>query len=178
MSRFITKRRLIIAATATAALGVAAGIGGPVAMAADSAPNKTSSPHATQCDLPGSHDTKVTAKVYDAAESNGVDDKLVLATFEAGWVASHMNNLDCGNDKTLGVFQLAPGSEYCKTAKECLDVDHVSKVFLDKAVSSDKEHPDATADELAAIVMGSTYPNRYEEAEPKAKEMIDEASKA
>ena len=71
--------------------------------------------------VPATHDPAVTVIVYRVARSYNVNDKVMLSTFEAGWVESHMNNLPCGYFRDLQiikeVFIPAFGELY-----DCLDM--------------------------------------------------------
>ncbi|MET7638180.1 hypothetical protein [Streptomyces sp. NPDC005438] len=125
-----------------------------------------------RCEVPPQHDPAVIRTVHSVAVDQEVNDKVLLATFEAGWVSSHMNNLDCGD--TLGVFQQSPG-EVWGTPEQCLDPVHATTRFLEHAVAVDQAQPDLTAGELAQSVQRSAYPDRYDQAEGKARELITEA---
>ncbi|MFI7075646.1 hypothetical protein ACIBM6_35795, partial [Micromonospora sediminicola] len=113
--------------------------------------------------------------VYDVGTSRGVSDKVLLAAFEAGWVESHMNNLDCGDRDSLGVFQQRPSSGWCDPASLCMDVTHASNRFYAKAEDLEPGCGSCTAGQLAQRVQLSAFPDRYDEAEPKARELIAEA---
>lgn len=127
------------------------------------------------CSVPSDADMGVNKTVHDAAVNRGVNDKVMLATFETAWVESHMNNLDCGDSDSVGVFQQRP-SQGWGTPEECMDPVHATNAFLDQAISADKANPDLTAGELAQSVQRSAYPDRYDQNEGKAQELIDAAS--
>lgn len=73
------------------------------------------------------------------------------------------------------MFKLQPGSEWCEDAAQCRDVEHVTTQFLDRASDVHAENPDYSPGEIAAEVMGSAYPDRYDGAEDKAQSLIEEA---
>ncbi|WP_265444647.1 LGFP repeat-containing protein [Flexivirga meconopsidis] len=56
--------------------------------------------------LPATADPAVIRKVYEVGQARNVAPITMLAMFEAGWVESHMNNLGCGQETSVGVFQL------------------------------------------------------------------------
>ncbi|MGW3953259.1 hypothetical protein ACWEKM_20615 [Streptomyces sp. NPDC004752] len=125
------------------------------------------------CTVPADRDLGITQTVYQIAVSRGVTDKVLLAAFEAGWVESHMNNLNCGDRDSLGVFQQRP-SQGWGTPEECMDPVHATNAFLDQAIPNDAGHPDFTAGQLAQSVQRSAFPDRYDESEAKALAMIAE----
>ncbi|WP_324804163.1 hypothetical protein [Stackebrandtia sp.] len=173
------KRRLIIAATITSAAAVAIGLSVSPALAQD---NDINSDKANaelldpKCDVPPDRDLNVTNQIYDIATQRQVTDKVMLAAFEAGWVESHMNNLNCGDSDSLGVFQQRPSQGWCDPADLCLDVNHATNAFLDQAIPNDQNNPGYTAGELAQSVQRSAYPERYDQNEQKARDLLAEAS--
>ncbi|MFE7423989.1 hypothetical protein [Streptomyces sp. NPDC057545] len=127
----------------------------------------------SRCAVPADRDPDITRTVYRTAVERGVTDKVLLAAFETGWVESHMNNLDCGDRDSLGVFQQRP-SQGWGTPEECMDPVHATNAFLDQAVPNDADNPGFTAGELAQSVQRSAFPDRYDESETKALALIAE----
>ncbi|MER7106250.1 hypothetical protein [Streptomyces sp. NPDC000229] len=126
------------------------------------------------CTVPPGHDPEVIRIVYRVGSELGVNDKVMLAGFEAGWVESHMNNLDCGHLDSVGVFQQRP-SQGWGTREQCMDVTYASNSFFTRAVESDRAHPEWTAGQVAQSVQRSAFPERYDQAEAKARALIEEA---
>lgn len=126
-----------------------------------------------RCTVPSDRDLGITQTVYGIATARGVTDKVLLAAFEAGWVESHMNNLDCGDRDSLGVFQQRP-SQGWGTPEQCMDPVHATNAFLDQAIAKDIANPFFTAGELAQSVQRSAYPDRYDQSEGKALALIAE----
>lgn len=164
------------------AIGVAAGVllaGGVSTTTAFADPAGESSHRANAemldvlCTVPSDRDLSITQTVYAIATERGVTDKVLLAAFEAGWVESHMNNLDCGDRDSLGVFQQRP-SQGWGTPEQCMDPVHATNAFLDQAIPNDANNPHYTAGQLAQSVQRSAFPERYDQAEAKANEMIAE----
>ncbi|MEU6720278.1 FG-GAP-like repeat-containing protein [Nonomuraea sp. NPDC046802] len=124
--------------------------------------------------VPSSHDPWVTLAVYRAGRNHNVNDKVMLAGFEAGWVESHMNNLNCGDKDSLGVFQQRP-SQGWGTPEQILDVTYAATQFFVRAIKNDQQNPGYTAGQLAQSVQRSGYPYRYDEEEAKARAMLNEA---
>ena len=184
-----SKRLRVLAITAisvAAALGI--GFGVPAVMADDNGKPTQAEAAASdkanaqlldaKCAVPGDRDLKVTTQVYQVGKNRQVNKKVMLAMFEAGWVESHMNNLNCGHADSVGVFQQRPSMGWCDPAKLCRDVKHATNKFLDQAIPNDKKNPGYSAGELAQSVQRSGYPGRYDQAKDKANKLLSEASGA
>ncbi|MEL5955775.1 hypothetical protein AADR41_13570 [Streptomyces sp. CLV115] len=126
-----------------------------------------------RCAVPADRALDITQTVYRTAAERGVTAKVLLAAFETGWVESHMNNLNCGDRDSLGVFQQRP-SQGWGTPEECMDPVHATNAFLDQAIPNDARNPEFTAGELAQSVQRSAFPDRYDESEAKALALIAE----
>ncbi|WP_221361720.1 hypothetical protein [Streptomyces beigongshangae] len=107
----------------------------------------------------------------------GVSDKVMLAGFEAGWVESHMNNLDCGDRDSLGVFQQRP-SQGWGTPEQIRHVPYAARQFFVRAVRVEQRSPQLTAGQTAQAVQRSAFPDRYDQAEAKARALLEEAVRA
>jgi hypothetical protein len=172
-----TLRKLGIALAC--AVAAAATIGG-VAFASQTAPDATPGDHVplsvnpADCDsIPSDRDLDVTRVVHDVGAGLGASDKVMLAGFEAGWVESHMNNLPCGDADPLGVFQQRP-SQGWGTPDQIMDVNYAATQFFTQAIHNEPLYPDYTAGLLAQSVQRSCCPERYDEAESKALDMLAE----
>ncbi|MEU3542380.1 hypothetical protein [Streptomyces paromomycinus] len=101
----------------------------------------------------------------------------MLAGFEAGWVESHMNNLPCGDRDSLGVFQQRP-SQGWGTPQQIMQVPYAATQFFTRAVRVEQQDPHLSAGQTAQRVQRSAFPDRYDQAEPKARALLDEARNA
>jgi hypothetical protein len=184
MSRTLSSgRSRLVARSAT---GIAAGLllvsafGAP-ALAADNPAPAPGDKRANaeildaNCTVPPTHDPAIINIVHDIATQRAVTEKVMLAAFEAGWVESHMHNLNCGDRDSLGVFQQRP-SQGWGTPEQCLDPVHATNKFLDQAIPNDANNPGYTAGQLAQSVQRSAYPERYDQAEGTARALIAEAA--
>jgi FG-GAP-like repeat len=124
--------------------------------------------------IPANHDPNVIRVVYQVGLERHVSDKVMLAAFEAGWVESHMNNLPCGDKDSLGVFQQRP-SQGWGTPEQIMNVTYATTQFLIQAQANEPRFPHYTAGQLAQSVQRSCCGERYDQAEAKARAMIDEA---
>jgi hypothetical protein len=124
--------------------------------------------------IPANHDPNVIRVVYQVGLDRNVSPKVMLAAFEAGWVESHMNNLNCGDRDSLGVFQQRP-SQGWGTPEQIMNVSYAATKFFIQAQRNEPLHPEYTAGLLAQSVQRSCCPARYDQAEGKARAMLDEA---
>ncbi|GAB2819887.1 PLL family lectin [Lentzea nigeriaca] len=129
-------------------------------------------PLTASCRVPSSHDAEVIRTVLETGLSLDVGDKVLLAGFEAGWVESHMNNLDCGDGDSLGVFQQRPSMGW-GTPSQIMDVAYAARRFFEYAAEVDR--PDLTPGLLADAVQRSCCPERYDRALPRAESMLRQA---
>lgn len=180
--RLQKNRTTVRAAAAVVAATAALGLSMPMAAAAPAQPAvppvgiSNAEWFNPMCDVPSEHDPEVIQIIWDIGTERGVDDKTMLSAFEAGWVESHMNNLNCGDRDSLGVFQQRPSQGWCDDPNDCMDVTYATNSYFDQAIPNNENNPDFTAGELAQSVQRSAYPDRYDEAEAKAQELIAEAS--
>ncbi|MEU8568810.1 hypothetical protein AB0C51_10670 [Streptomyces pathocidini] len=131
--------------------------------------------HGRRCHVPSGYDPHVIATVWRIGQDYEVSEKVMLAGFEAGWVESHMNNLDCGDKDSLGVFQQRPSYGW-GTPAQILDPAHAAARFFSRALARDYDNPDLTPGELAQAVQRSAFPGRYDDAEYRARAMMDEVA--
>ena len=177
MTTFTPARRFMAAlAGALAAAGLVAGAA-MASPAADPTAPGTHIPAAVgpnDCEsIPSDRDLAVTQTVHQVGLNMGASAKVMLAGFEAGWVESHMNNLPCGDQDSLGVFQQRP-SQGWGTPEEIMDVTYAATQFFSQAIHNEPLYPELTAGLLAQTVQRSCCPERYDQAEPKAREMLAE----
>ena len=172
------RRRLRVFAVATIAALVVGSVASPATADETAVPSPDAVANAEllqpMCAVPADRDLAVTRTVWSVAKSRGVTAKVMLAAFEAGWVESHMNNLNCGDRDSLGVFQQRPSMGWCSPSSLCLNVTHATNKFLDQAIPNDRNNPGYTAGQLAQSVQRSAYPARYDQAESKARSMMAE----
>ncbi|RII11788.1 hypothetical protein DSC45_28150 [Streptomyces sp. YIM 130001] len=129
------------------------------------------------CEVPPEHDPAIINTVHQVALDHQVTDKVMLAAFEAGWVESHMHNLNCGDSDSLGVFQQRP-SQGWGTPEQIMDPVYATTKFLEQAIPNDQKNPGYTAGELAQSVQRSAYPERYDQSEAKARELLAAAKQS
>lgn len=120
---------------------------------------------------------EVTKAGHTVGRQLGASGTVMLAGFEAGWVESPMNNLDCGDKDSLGVFQQRPGQGW-GTPEQIRDVAYAAGMFFRHAVRAERRCPDLTAGGLTQAVQRSARPDRYDEAEGTARELLEEARRA
>lgn len=114
--------------------------------------------------IPPDRDINVTRQVYEVGQRLAVNPKVMLAGFETGIVESHMNNLNCGDRDSLGVFQQRP-SQGWGTPQQVMDVYFAANTFFTRAIANDRNNPGMSAGNLAQSVQISCCPWRYDEVE-------------
>jgi hypothetical protein len=92
--------------------------------------------------------------------------KVTLALVEAGIVESNLRNLDYGDRDSLGFLQQRPSQGWrCPRNITCATWD-----FLRRAIPLERHYP--TAGQLAQAVQRSAFPDRYDQAEARAIQII------
>ncbi|GAB1523386.1 carbohydrate-binding domain protein [Rhizoctonia solani] len=124
--------------------------------------------------IPSYADAGVRDQVYRITQSRGVTAKVLLSTFETAWIESHVNNLPCGDQDSIGVFQQRP-SQGWGTYDQIMNVDYSTNKYLDQAIVNDRNFPGYTAGQLAQSVQRSEFPDRYDQAESTARALIAQA---
>ncbi|CAE7074590.1 unnamed protein product [Rhizoctonia solani] len=124
--------------------------------------------------IPSTADPAVRDQVYRITQSRGVTAKVLLSTFETAWIESHVNNLPCGDQDSIGVFQQRP-SQGWGSYDQIMNVDYSTGKYLDQAIVNDRNNPGYTAGQLAQSVQRSEYPDRYDQAQSMAQQLINQA---
>ncbi|MEV4573854.1 VCBS repeat-containing protein, partial [Nonomuraea jabiensis] len=158
------------------ALAIAAASAMPAQAAPDPGKHRSNAELLLACpSVPATHDQWVTTAVHRVGRSLNANDKVMLAAFETGWVESHMNNLNCGDKDSLGVFQQRP-SQGWGTPEQILDVSFAANSFFTRAIRNDAANPGYTPGQLAQSVQRSAFPDRYDQSEAKARSLLNEAA--
>ena len=113
--------------------------------------------------IPSTADPAVTLAVYGVGRELGVSSKVMLAGFEAGWVESHLRNLDCGDRDSIGVFQQRPSAGW-GTRAQIRNPRYAARQFFVRAVAAEARCPSCSAGTIAQRVQVSAFPDRYDRA--------------
>ncbi|MDQ8702771.1 hypothetical protein RCO28_09750 [Streptomyces sp. LHD-70] len=119
----------------------------------------------------GEPDLAVAVVVYRVGRELGASDKVLLSSFEAALVESGMENLDHGLEDSLGVFQQRP-SQGWGSPEQVTNVAYAARQFFTRALTVEGQDPSLTPGELAQAVQVSAYPERYDQREAEARELI------
>lgn len=130
---------------------------------------------AESCPIPPHANKKILKRVYVIARNHHASRRVMLSTFETAWVESHVHNLPCGLDDSVGVFQQRPSMGWCTHPKGCRNVTHATRRFLALAIPTARHHPHWTTGQVAQAVQRSKYGSLYDRARPKAKHLIKRA---
>jgi hypothetical protein len=152
-----------------------AAVGAGVAVAGYSTPARADDLVVAACgSIPSTADDNVIKTVYRVGTNLGVSARVMLAGFEAGWVESHMNNLPCGDQDSLGVFQQRP-SQGWGTPEQIMNVAFASNSFFTRAITVAAQNPSWSAGRVAQGVQRSAFPDRYDAAQAIAEGLIARA---
>ncbi|MFI7431833.1 FG-GAP repeat domain-containing protein, partial [Micromonospora sp. NPDC049836] len=126
--------------------------------------------------VPATHDPAVTLIVYRVARAHDANDKVMLSTFEAGWVESHLNNLPCGDKSSLGVFQQRWDYGW-GTPEQIMDPVYATTQYVTRAIVCDRNNPGYSAGQVAQCVQRSGFPDRYDQAAATARTLLNQAAR-
>ncbi|KDQ19262.1 hypothetical protein BOTBODRAFT_41541 [Botryobasidium botryosum FD-172 SS1] len=121
--------------------------------------------------IPSQANMGVLQQVYQITQTRRLDERELLATIETAWVESHVNNLNCGDQDSVGVFQQRP-SQGWGTVAQCMDINHATNAFIDQLIPNASKFPSSSAGQLAQSVQRSEYPDRYDQAASIAQGLI------
>jgi hypothetical protein len=121
--------------------------------------------------IPSTADDNILRILRDIGNQRGVDDRVRLAEFETAWVESHANNLPCGDQDSIGVFQQRP-SQGWGTYDQIMDPYYSTNKFLDYAIPTAADNPWMTAGQVAQAVQRSEFPDRYDQSQGIAQDLI------
>ncbi len=124
--------------------------------------------------IPANADPAVLVIVYRVARHHNVNDKVLLAGFEAGWVESHMNNLPCGDKSSLGVFQQRWDFGW-GTPEQIMNPVYAATQFYTRAITCDRNNPSYSPGQVAQCVQRSGFPDRYDQVAGTAQNLLNSA---
>ncbi|EJD51716.1 hypothetical protein AURDEDRAFT_111749 [Auricularia subglabra TFB-10046 SS5] len=127
--------------------------------------------------MPSGPDSGVRDEIYRVALTMGVNDKVMLAMMSAAITETWVNNLDCGDKDSVGVFQQRPSQGWGSVA-QLMDIDYSTRAFLKLCIALEKSHPGIDAGVLAQLVQRAEAGNQYTKNEGLARQYIAAAAKS
>lgn len=119
-----------------------------------------------------SADMSVVQQAYAAATKLTKDPKILLSLFEAGMVESNFHNDRTATDHdSLGYLQQRPSQGWPNPT----DIPTATKSYISKATGKLAANPGLTAGQLAQAVQVSAYPERYDQAQSAASDLLSKA---
>ncbi len=112
----------------------------------------------------------IPAIVYAVGRSLGATSKQMLAAFETAIVESRFQNLPYGDRDSLGVFQQRPSAGW-GTPQQILDPFYAARKFF---LAAKKVPQGGTTGQLAQSVQISAFPERYDQVEAQAEQLIEQ----
>jgi hypothetical protein len=110
--------------------------------------------------LPNGPDPDVRDEIYLVALRRGVNYRVMHAMMATAIVESIVNNLDCGDQDSVGVFQQRPSKGW-GTIAQIMNVEYSTTKFLDLCIVLDKQYPNLDTGELAQKVQRAEAGNKY-----------------
>lgn len=101
--------------------------------------------------MPSKVDPSIRDIVYKTVLANGGNDHVMLATMSAAITESLVNNLDCGDLDSVGIFQQRT-SQGWGSISQIMDPVHATESFLNVLIPLEKSHPNTDAGVLAQMV--------------------------
>lgn len=122
-------------------------------------------------------DMALAATAYSVASALGASPKVMLSLFEAGFVESGWRNLGhqgAGNDHdSLGFLQQRPSQGW----PDPMNPTTATTSYVKKAMVNERKYPNLSAGRLAQSVQVSAYPEKYDQREKEARDLIAAVSK-
>lgn len=124
--------------------------------------------------IPAGADPATVDKVYLAAVNRGVSLKVLQATLETCLQETRCNNLNCGDQDSLGAFQQRPSMGW-GTAAQVQDPTYAAGKFLDQAIPMAAQNPGWSPDQIAQGVQRAELGNLYAKQFDWANQLISQA---
>jgi len=120
--------------------------------------------------IPAAEKGTVARQVYAQTIRDAVSSRVLLATFEAAWVESHVNNCSNGDLDSVGVFQQRANWGSVDSRETVATATHA---FVVRAKNVDATSGSSvTAGQIAQKVQASANPGAYDQAAGKANALI------
>lgn len=120
---------------------------------------------------PDASSEKVARAVCEVGGRFNADSFVMLSAFETGIVESGMRNLPGGDRDSAGVFQQRPSAGW-GSYNEVTDVYHAAASYFARAVRNERRGSGQTPGQLAQSVQISAFPDRYDQAQGAAQELM------
>lgn len=137
-------------------------------------------PRSAGCPVPARANKTILVWIEGVLDRNRASRKVRIATYEAAWVESHVNNLRCGDGDSVGVFQQRPSMGWThalRPRKATYDFLHGNPSDnTPGAIRLARAHPKWSAGRVAQGVQRSAYPDRYNQARGKALRLMKRAN--
>ncbi|KAH7099362.1 hypothetical protein BKA62DRAFT_315488 [Auriculariales sp. MPI-PUGE-AT-0066] len=122
--------------------------------------------------MPSGPDSDVRDEIYRVALGMKVNAKVMLAMMATAITETWVNNLNCGDKDSLGVFQQRP-SQGWGSAEQLMNIDYSTKKYLDLCIQLDKQFPGIDAGVLAQKVQRAEAGNQYTKNLDLARHYLD-----
>jgi len=127
--------------------------------------------------VPANPDPNTVNQIYLAAVAQNVNMLVMQATFETCLQESHCNNLNCGDQDSLGAFQQRSSMGW-GTPQQITNVTYATNSFLAQAIPLAASEPGASPDAIAQGVQRAQAGNLYASHLDQANQLIQQAAAA
>jgi len=127
--------------------------------------------------IPPNPDPDTVNKIYLAGVAQSVSLLVMQATFETCMQETRCNNLNCGDQDSLGAFQQRPSMGW-GSAEQIQDVTYSANQFLAQAIPLAATSPNVAPDAIAQGVQRAELGNLYAKHFDTANQLIQQAADA
>ncbi|EJD35298.1 hypothetical protein AURDEDRAFT_117414 [Auricularia subglabra TFB-10046 SS5] len=127
--------------------------------------------------IPPGPDPAVVNAIYLAGVAQNVNMAVMQATYETCMQETRCNNISCGDQDSVGVFQQRPSMGW-GSVEQIMDVTYSTNQFLAQAIPFSANNPGASPDGIAQGVQRAEAGNLYAQHIETANQLIQQAAAA
>lgn len=125
--------------------------------------------------MPSKIDNNMVDRVYKAVRKVSKEHKVMVITFATCLTESYFNNLDCGDQDSLGLFQQRPSKGW-GTPAQLQNPEYATNKFLESLMPIYRDNSGLPANVLAQRVQRAEAGDQYARSLSTAERLIREAS--
>lgn len=125
--------------------------------------------------MPSKIDNNMVDRVYKAVRKVSKEHKVMVITFATCLTESYFNNLDCGDQDSLGLFQQRPSKGW-GTPEQLQNPEYATAKFLESLMPIYRDNSGLPANVLAQRVQRAEAGDQYARSLATAERLIGEAS--
>jgi hypothetical protein len=125
--------------------------------------------------MPSQIDNNMVDRVYKQVRKTSTDHKVMVITFATCLTESYFNNLDCGDQDSLGLFQQRPSKGW-GSPEQLQNPEYATDKFLEALMPIYKDNSGLPANVLAQRVQRAEAGDQYARSLATAERLIGEAA--